>query len=91
MKIKFAEDLATDVKIWVHADAESKAAMEAFNKAKAEPDEPKPRIDSALQQPVHERVEKLAARDDCFAPPAFLRIFRFSVKMADLPGARRRT
>jgi large subunit ribosomal protein L9 len=39
VRIKFAEDLATDVKIWVHADAESKAAMEAFNKAKAQPDE----------------------------------------------------
>jgi len=38
VKIKFAEDLSTDVKIWVHADADSKAAMEAFNKAKAEPD-----------------------------------------------------
>ena len=38
VRIKFAEDLATDLKIWVHADAESKAAMDAFNKAKATPD-----------------------------------------------------
>src|SRR5437764_3405097 len=38
VKVKFAEDLSTDVKIWVHADADSKAAMDAFNKAKAEPD-----------------------------------------------------
>jgi large subunit ribosomal protein L9 len=30
--IKFAEDLKADVKVWVHADAESRAAMEAFNK-----------------------------------------------------------
>ena len=35
VSIKFAEDLATDVKVWVHADAESKVAMDAFNKAKA--------------------------------------------------------
>ncbi|HWE02562.1 MAG TPA: 50S ribosomal protein L9 [Tepidisphaeraceae bacterium] len=38
VKVKFAEDLSTDVKIWVHADADSKAAIDAFNKAKAEPD-----------------------------------------------------
>ena len=37
VRIKFAEDLATDVKVWVHADAESKAAMDAFNKAKEAP------------------------------------------------------
>jgi len=30
--IKFAEDLAAEVKVWVHADAESRASMEAFNK-----------------------------------------------------------
>jgi large subunit ribosomal protein L9 len=34
VRIKFAEDLATDIKIWVHADAESKAAIDAFNKSK---------------------------------------------------------
>jgi len=39
VRIKFAEDLATDVKIWVHADAESKAAIEAFNKSQQKPDE----------------------------------------------------
>jgi large subunit ribosomal protein L9 len=34
VRIKFAEDLVADVKVWVHADAESKIAMDAFNKAK---------------------------------------------------------
>src|ERR1700760_1469887 len=33
VKIKFAEDLAADVKIWVAPDAESKAAIDAHNKA----------------------------------------------------------
>src|SRR4051812_21109 len=32
--IKFAEDLSTEIKVWVHADAESKAAIDAFNKNK---------------------------------------------------------
>ena len=41
VNVKFAEDLATDVKVWVHADAESKAAMDAFNKAKEAPPEEK--------------------------------------------------
>ena len=36
--IKFAEDLAGEVKVWVNPDADSKAAMEAHSKAKAEPD-----------------------------------------------------
>jgi len=31
--IKFAEDLKADIKVWVHADAESKTAMEAFAKS----------------------------------------------------------
>lgn len=39
VQVKFAEDLATDIKVWVHADAESKAAMDAYNKAKAAPAE----------------------------------------------------
>jgi large subunit ribosomal protein L9 len=33
VQVKFAEDLATDVKIWVNADPESKAAIEAARKA----------------------------------------------------------
>ncbi|MCS7032622.1 MAG: 50S ribosomal protein L9 [Phycisphaerae bacterium] len=33
--VAFAEDLKTEIKVWVHADAESKAAMEAYQKAKA--------------------------------------------------------
>jgi large subunit ribosomal protein L9 len=32
VSIKFADDLAAEIKVWVHADAESKAAMEAFRK-----------------------------------------------------------
>ncbi|HET6251936.1 MAG TPA: 50S ribosomal protein L9 [Tepidisphaeraceae bacterium] len=38
VKVKFAEDLATDLKVWVHADAESKAAMDAFNKSRQQPE-----------------------------------------------------
>ena len=38
IKIRFAEDLATDLKVWVHADAESKAAIDAFNKSKTQPE-----------------------------------------------------
>jgi large subunit ribosomal protein L9 len=30
--IKFAEDLTADIKVWVHADAESKTAMDAYAK-----------------------------------------------------------
>ena len=33
VKVRFAEDLATDIKVWVAPDAESKAAMEAAKKA----------------------------------------------------------
>jgi large subunit ribosomal protein L9 len=33
VQIKFAEDLKTEVKVWVAPDAESKAAMEAASKA----------------------------------------------------------
>ena len=36
VQIKFAEDLATDVKVWVAPDAESKAAIDAARKAAAE-------------------------------------------------------
>jgi large subunit ribosomal protein L9 len=35
VQIKFAEDLVADVKVWVHADAESRAAIEAHQKAQA--------------------------------------------------------
>jgi len=35
--IKFAEDLTTEIKVWVHADAESKAAMEEYRKNHAAP------------------------------------------------------
>ena len=38
VQVKFAEDLATDLKIWVHADTESKAAIDAYNKSKAAPE-----------------------------------------------------
>ena len=35
VQVKFAEDLQTDVKVWVNADPESKAAIEAARKAAA--------------------------------------------------------
>jgi large subunit ribosomal protein L9 len=35
VQVKFAEDLATDLKVWVNADPESKAAIEAARKAQA--------------------------------------------------------
>jgi ribosomal protein L9 len=35
VKVKLAEDLVTDVKVWVAPDAESKAAIEAAQKAAA--------------------------------------------------------
>ncbi len=34
--VQFADDLKTDIKVWVAPDSESKAAIEAFAKAKAE-------------------------------------------------------
>src|SRR2546430_10824958 len=34
--IRFAEDLTTEMKVWVHADSDSKAAMEAYRKTQAE-------------------------------------------------------
>jgi large subunit ribosomal protein L9 len=37
VQVKFAEDLATDIKIWVNADPESKALIEAARKAKDAP------------------------------------------------------
>ena len=38
--IRFAEDLATDVKVWVAPDAESKASIDAYAKAHAAETEP---------------------------------------------------
>jgi len=38
VEVKFADDLKTDIKVWVHADADSKAAMDAFAKSKAAPE-----------------------------------------------------
>jgi large subunit ribosomal protein L9 len=35
VQVKFAEDLSTDLKVWVNADPESKAAIEAARKAAA--------------------------------------------------------
>ena len=39
VQVKFAEDLATDIKVWVNADPESKALIEAARKAKEAPAE----------------------------------------------------
>jgi large subunit ribosomal protein L9 len=38
--IRFAEDLSADIKVWVHADADSKAAMDAYQKNRAAAEEP---------------------------------------------------
>lgn len=38
--IKFADDLSAEIKVWVHADAESKAAMEAYTKSRVTEDAP---------------------------------------------------
>jgi hypothetical protein len=35
VQIRFAQDLETDVKVWVAPDAESKALIDAASKAKA--------------------------------------------------------
>jgi large subunit ribosomal protein L9 len=32
--IRFADDLSAELKVWVHADAESKAAMDAYSKSR---------------------------------------------------------
>jgi large subunit ribosomal protein L9 len=40
VRIQFAEDLATDVKVWVAPDPESKAAIEAAQKARAAAETP---------------------------------------------------
>jgi large subunit ribosomal protein L9 len=39
VKVKLAEDLVSDVKVWVAPDAESKASIEATQKAAATPAE----------------------------------------------------
>jgi len=36
VEVKFADDLSTDIKVWVAPDAESKAAIDALAKSKAE-------------------------------------------------------
>ncbi|MGC4031061.1 MAG: 50S ribosomal protein L9 [Tepidisphaeraceae bacterium] len=36
VEVKFADDLSTDIKVWVAPDADSKAAMDAYAKTKAE-------------------------------------------------------
>jgi large subunit ribosomal protein L9 len=38
--IRFADDLTADIKVWVHADAESKAAMDAYAKNRAAAEAP---------------------------------------------------
>jgi large subunit ribosomal protein L9 len=38
--IRFADDLTADIKVWVHADAESKSAMDAYAKNRAAAEEP---------------------------------------------------
>ena len=40
VNIRFADDLAAEIKVWVHADAESKAAMEAYTKNRATEEAP---------------------------------------------------
>ena len=35
VEVKFADDLSTDIKVWVSPDSESKAAIDAFAKQKA--------------------------------------------------------
>ena len=37
VRVKFAEDLAADLKVWVNADPESKAAIDAARKSKEAP------------------------------------------------------
>ena len=41
VEVKFASDLSTDVKVWIAPDADSKAAIDAFAKAKADAEAPK--------------------------------------------------
>ncbi len=40
VKLRLAEDLVTDIKVWVNPDADSKAAIDAAHKAAATPAEP---------------------------------------------------
>ncbi|SRR6266478_2805701 len=51
--IKFAEDLKTDIKVWVHADAESKTAMDAYAKSQ-------PKAEKAEKSEKSEKPEKSA-------------------------------
>lgn len=47
VEVKFADDLAIDIKVWVAPDAESKAAMEAY--AKANPPAAEPSAEAATE------------------------------------------
>ena len=47
VQIKFADDLATDVKVWVAPDAESKAAIDAARKTAAENSPPASNFEKA--------------------------------------------
>src|SRR4051812_33790195 len=38
VQVKFADDLATDIKVWISPDSESKASMDAAAKSKADAD-----------------------------------------------------
>ena len=40
VNIKFADDLVAEIKVWVHADAESKAGMEAYTKSRTTEEAP---------------------------------------------------
>ena len=57
VKIRFAEDLETDVKVWVAPDAESKALIEAAAKTKAE-ELPAPSNFENVRKPTTERKAK---------------------------------
>lgn len=40
VEVRFAEDLKTDIKVWVHADPESRAAIEAHRKSQEAEQQP---------------------------------------------------
>jgi hypothetical protein len=57
VKIRFAEDLEADVKVWVAPDAESKALIESAAKAKAaEPPPPSNYRDGEAVGLVHRKI-----------------------------------
>lgn len=55
VKIKLAEDLLTDVKVWVAPDAESKALIDAARKAQAEAAAAAPTPEPAEEKPAKGR------------------------------------